>query len=126
MSSKTVLVVEDDPSIRDLLVCTLRDDGYEVVAAPDGLRAIQVLDERAATATEPDVILLDMMLPHLDGLGVLHHMTDHDHSTPVIALSASEWYLHAAETGGARAAIAKPFDLNQVLDVAARVSTKTA
>jgi CheY-like chemotaxis protein len=116
MSPLTVLVVEDDPWIRGLLDSILHDHGYAVVDAPDGRQAIQVLDEASSVRDAPDVVLLDMMLPHLDGLAVLHHMLDHGHSTPVIALSASDSYLHAAAASGARATIRKPFDVDDLVD----------
>jgi CheY-like chemotaxis protein len=117
MGSYTVLLVEDERSLRQILATTLRAAGYEVVEAHDGLQAIQILEELILTTDQPDVILLDMMMPRLDGLGVIHHLTDHGYRTPVIALSTSEWCLFTAKSAGACAAIPKPFDLNKVLDV---------
>jgi DNA-binding response OmpR family regulator len=117
MNPPTVLVVEDDRPIRDMLVWSLRDQGYHVLQAPDGLEAIEVLDQHVGADTEPAVTLLDMMLPNLDGLGVLRHVSEHGHRTAVVALSASEWYLYAAKASGACATIGKPFDLDKVLDV---------
>jgi CheY-like chemotaxis protein len=120
MNSQTVLVVEDDRPIRDILVWTLRDEGYEVLQAPDGQEAIEVLDGRVGSCGEPAVVVLDMMLPRLDGLAVLRHIATHGHRAAVVALSASEWYLHAAAAGGASATLPKPFELDTVVNVVHR------
>jgi DNA-binding response OmpR family regulator len=64
-----VLIVDDDPDVRGLLVFTLADAGFEVREAQDGAHALDALRERA-----PDCMLLDLMMPGLDGFGVLEAM----------------------------------------------------
>ena len=64
-----VLVVEDEPRIRDVLVDTLLDAGFDVVDVADGTDAIQMMAERV-----PDIVLLDVMMPGLDGFQVMEHM----------------------------------------------------
>ena len=63
MSARKILVVDDDPSIREILSIQLARLGYEVTTASDGLEAIEAFKTSA-----PDVILLDLMMPRLDGL----------------------------------------------------------
>jgi CheY-like chemotaxis protein len=126
MSERRVLVVEDEPPLRAMLVWAFRDEGYQVLEAQDGLQAISVLDEQAAPKDAPDVILLDMMLPHLDGLGVLHHVTDHGHHGDAVAVSASSWHRQAASAEGARATIGKPFELEKLLDLVDRCCKKAS
>ena len=64
-TSVRILVVDDEPPIVDLVRGYLERDGYEVLVAPDGPTAIE-----SARAAEPDVIVLDLMLPGLDGIEV--------------------------------------------------------
>ena len=67
----SVLVVEDDPSVRGLLQTLLSAEGYEVVTASDGLAGLV-----KATATHPSLVLLDLMMPDLGGVRVLEEMRD--------------------------------------------------
>ena len=66
-SPATVLVVDDDAAIRELIVETLGDEGYTVLQAPDGARALDILRRSA----EPLVVLLDLMMPRMSGKDVL-------------------------------------------------------
>ena len=63
MSGRKILVVDDDPSIREILSIQLTRLGYEVTAASDGIEAVEVFKTSA-----PDAILMDLMMPRLDGL----------------------------------------------------------
>ena len=80
-----VLVVEDEPRIRDVLVDTLLDAGFDVVDAADGTDAIQMMAERV-----PDIVLLDVMMPGLDGFQVMEHMKKNPETEaiPVVLLTA--------------------------------------
>ena len=83
--AKKVLVVDDEPNIVDILRFNLQREGYEVLAAydgPDGLRQAQTM--------EPDLILLDVMLPGMDGFHVCEELRKTDPLTPVIMLTARE------------------------------------
>ena len=66
---RTVLVVDDEPIIRELLADVLRDNGYHVMEAQDGAAAIRALDHHGLPAQHLCGVLLDMMLPEVDGLG---------------------------------------------------------
>ena len=71
VSATSVLVVEDDPSVRGLLQTLLSAEGYEVVTASDGLAGLV-----KATASHPSLVLLDLMMPDLGGVRVLEEMRD--------------------------------------------------
>jgi DNA-binding response OmpR family regulator len=124
MNTRTVLVVEDEPYLSDLLATALSDQGYEVLKARDGLQAIRTLDEQRANQSGPCLVLLDMMLPQVDGMGVLRHITDHGHQEAVVAISASDGHLAAAADAGAYETIPKPFELEQLLAVVDRYCGK--
>ena len=85
MSGKRVLVVDDDQDIRELLVSVLEDDGYQAESARNGREALDVLERWKA-----DVVVLDLMMPVLDGFGVLATMRVDPvlSSVPVVVLTA--------------------------------------
>src|SRR3712207_2530550 len=104
-----VLVVEDDPTIRGFVVEFLESEGFQLEVAEDGEEAVNILDRYRSRSSHLCVILLDMMLPKIDGLGVLRHLKKLGDSVPVIALSASRDHLANAMLAGAAVAVAKPF-----------------
>jgi DNA-binding response OmpR family regulator len=103
-----VLVVDDDASIRDLYTTLLTDEGYRVETATDGQDGLNQL------GCAPDVILLDLMMPFMDGpefLRRLRRLAKHAR-TPVIVLSAN---YTGATYQGAQAVMQKPFDADVLL-----------
>jgi DNA-binding response OmpR family regulator len=82
MQTARVLVVDDEPMVREVLARYLAKDGFVVDVAEDGEGALVVFDER-----RPDLVLLDLMLPKVDGLEVFRTMREHA-PTPVIMLTA--------------------------------------
>jgi DNA-binding response OmpR family regulator len=78
----TILVVDDEPSLRDALTYTLRSEGYRVVAAANGVEAIQ-----AARRQRPHAVVLDVMLPGIDGLQVCRTLRS-ESTVPILLLSA--------------------------------------
>jgi DNA-binding response OmpR family regulator len=82
MAGRRVLVVDDEPMVRDVLTRYLRLEGFEVTTADDGEAALTVF-----TAERPDLVLLDLMLPRIDGLEVFRRMRASS-ATPVIMLTA--------------------------------------
>ncbi|RMH50845.1 MAG: response regulator [Zetaproteobacteria bacterium] len=82
-----VLAVDDDPQIRELYIGALSADGYRVHTAANGQQALEM-----AEAIEPDVILLDLMMPEMDGFTVVERLKQHPKlmDTPVIVVSAKE------------------------------------
>ena len=82
MTGSKVLVVDDEPTVREVVVSYLRRDGHEVAEAGDGHKALELLD-----ADPPDLIGLDMMLPGVNGLDILRRVRANS-SIPVIMLTA--------------------------------------
>ncbi len=115
--SSAVLIVEDEPSIRELVADVLCNEGYPVLEAQDGLQAIHALERHR---TRVGVVLLDMMLPHVDGVGVLRYLAERGANVPVVAMSASAQELAKATPAGAQTTLPKPFDLDRLLDTVAR------
>jgi len=115
----SVLVVDDDQSTRELLTEILCDEGYAVLEAVDGLAAIRAVDRERGSTAKPALLLLDLRLPDVDGLGVLHHLAAHGDDVPVVAMSGSPELLTAALAAGARGILSKPFDLVELLDIVA-------
>lgn len=80
---KKILIIEDEPSIRELVKYNLKVNGYEVVEADDGINGM------AKVYTEkPDLILLDIMLPHKDGYAICKELREEGNRTPIIMLTA--------------------------------------
>ena len=83
--AKTILIVDDEKNIVDILSFNLKKEGYEIISAYDGEVALKKYDE-----TRPDLILLDVMLPLLDGFEVCKRIRASDNITPIIMLTARE------------------------------------
>jgi DNA-binding response OmpR family regulator len=117
---RTILVVEDEAPVRALVSDVLRDEGFEVEEADDGVQALAVLEREPDRRHKLCAVLLDVMLPHLDGVSLLRQLRANGAGVPVVAMSASEEHLRAAVTAGARGAVAKPFDIDHLVDVVRR------
>jgi len=111
---KRVLVVDDDASIRELLSTVLEDDGYEVVPAANGEDALAV-----CARWRPDVIVLDLMMPVMDGWTFAKRLRERD-DIPIVVLSAANDLERHAKSVGATEVIGKPFDLDQLIPKVAR------
>jgi CheY-like chemotaxis protein len=108
-NQKRVLVVDDDPSIRELLSAALEDDGYEVVPAANGQDALAI-----CARWRPDVIVLDLMMPVMDGWTFAKRLKEVD-DIPIVVLSAANDLERHAKNLGAAFVVGKPFDLDQLL-----------
>ena len=109
--AKSVLIVEDDQNIADLLRLYLEKEGYVAAIAPDGGTGVEMFRK-----LQPDLVLLDVMLPVLDGWGVLRAIRQ-DSQTPVIMLTA-KGELGDKVSGlkmGADDYVTKPFEMKEVL-----------
>jgi CheY-like chemotaxis protein len=116
----TVLIVDDERSIRDFLSLALEQEGYAVVEAADGAQAVQLLEQHQPPSAQLCLVLLDMMLPNGDGVDVLHHLASLGTYVPVVAMSASSAHLNMALAAGAQATLPKPFDLDGLIDTVQR------
>jgi len=110
---KTVMVVEDEPSIRGLLSMTLECENYHVETASDGQEALTKVERQP-----PDVILLDLMLPNMDGWELIRTLNGNATTgkIPIIAVSAVARYIDVGE-GAVQAFLSKPFDVDTLLVV---------
>jgi two-component system response regulator AtoC len=119
-----VLVIDDSEMIRTYLASFLELKGYDVDTAEDGRRALALLEGGAA----PDVIVLDVMLPGLDGLETLRRIRDLDAETPVVMLSVvgKASTIVEAMTLGASDYLNKPFDEDEFIRVLEKVLEKKA
>lgn len=111
-----MLIVDDEDGIRDFLRSAFQAEGYTVLVAQDGEAALQLCDHYL-----PEAILLDLMMPRLDGLGFLHefrrrHGVD---VCPIIIMSAVSTAVEHAEAAGVTGALVKPFDLEELISMVA-------
>lgn len=107
-----ILIVEDDPSIRQLMLDTLEQDGFEVVGAADGERAIALAEER-----RPAVVILDVGLPVMDGPSVADRIRDrYGSEVPFVVVTASNGIEKAAARIGTARYLAKPFDVSDLMN----------
>lgn len=108
----TVLLAEDDKSVREALQRALRFEGYDVHAVNDGGEALE-----AMMTLDPDVILLDVMMPGLDGLATCRRIREKGIRTPVLMLTARHDVADrvAGLDAGADDYVVKPFDLEELL-----------
>jgi two-component system KDP operon response regulator KdpE len=112
-----VLVVEDDEGIRSLVVDFLRDEQIRAEEARDGAEALGLVEAYRPLSRRVCLILMDLMLPHVTGVEVIRHVRSLGEPVPTVALSASRTHLAEAMLAGASMAIAKPFDIEQILSV---------
>jgi len=124
-NQKKILVVEDDPGIRETLVELLQAEGYFVAAASDGLEALKVL---RGESPKPHLILLDIMMPVMDGLNFrqeqLKDPTIND--VPVIVMSADQKIMEKKDKIGAVGFLKKPLDLDFFLATIKKISSSEA
>jgi CheY-like chemotaxis protein len=110
-SGRRVLVADDDPAIRMLVARVLIRQGYEVLTANDGADAIEQLDRDRF-----DLLVLDLMMPRVDGIGVIAHLQSRGATTPPILVmtAASPDILRRLPEDRIAKIITKPFDLDQL------------
>ncbi len=118
MTEPLVLVVDDDPDILEAICDILGTESYRVARARNGLEAL----ERVA-AERPDVILLDLMMPVMDGVAFAHalHQRPAVSDVPILVISADGNPARAASVN-ARAYLAKPFDIDALLSHVAAIT----
>jgi len=110
----SILVVDDDEAIRQVVSEVLRDEGYEVVCAENGVEALRHLYK----ADRPDLVLLDLMMPVMSGWEVLEQLQSNSELSqiPVVVVSA----MHAP---GVSEHLAKPIDLDRLLATVGRLTS---
>ena len=120
MANSRILVVDDDPALLQTISIVLKEQGYDVTTAEDGIRMLEALELR-----EPDLILLDVLMPHLDGFQLLERLKADDRyaDLPVLIVSSLPAEEATVRTLGLGAAdfIRKPF---RVRDLLARIQAQ--
>lgn len=114
MTKKRILIVEDEVGLQRLLTTELQFEGYEALVAGDGQSALEQFNTHQQTI---NLILLDWMLPKIDGLGVLRRIRRVNQSVPIIFLTARDFSGDkvAGLDSGADDYITKPFDMEELL-----------
>ena len=121
MAAIKVLVVDDEPAIRDLIVAVLEDEGYEARGVGSGSRALDLMK-----TDRPSLVLMDIMMPDMDGREALRRIRLHPEfqEIPVVMMSAAYAADHLDEDG--TPFLPKPFDLEHLLRTVAEVVGPTS
>lgn len=118
--SKTIMIVDDAPSVRRVVGMALKEAGYQVIEAADGKDAVSKLGN-----TKLNLIICDLNMPNMDGIGFLTHVkSSAQHKfTPVIMLTteSAEDRKQQARAAGAKAWLVKPFQPSTMLDAVAKL-----
>jgi DNA-binding response OmpR family regulator len=121
-ASHTILVIEDDTFIRELITTVLEDEGYAVICSTSPAAALLLAQVR-----RPDVILLDLSMPGLSGEEfIISYRLLPNATAPVVIISGQANLEVVARRAGADAYIAKPFDLTRLLDTVTAVLSASA
>jgi DNA-binding response OmpR family regulator len=112
-NSKKILVIDDDAGIRDVINLVLSDAGYEVIELDNGHYVLETV-----LTIQPDLILLDIMLGDKDGRDICKSLKDNPDTSriPIIMISASHGVHTVHESCNANDYIAKPFDIDDLLN----------
>lgn len=108
-----ILVVDDQPELREMMQAGLQLSGYQVRTAPDGAAAL-----RAAQGFSPDLVILDFSLPGLSGPSLCASLYQQAGKAPILLISAmaNAEQVQASMLAGAREYLRKPFELTQLLE----------
>ena len=107
-----VLIVEDDINLRKLISATLKQNGYNSLTAEDGERALEVIDKE-----QVDLVISDIMMPNLDGYGLVKALRDSGYDMPVLITTAKEMFEDKRKgfNVGADDYMVKPIDINEMI-----------
>ena len=124
MGSFTILLVEDDFDVREALAETLRDEGYAVECAVDGVQALDYL----RSGGRPGLILLDLMMPRMSGseFRMVQKVDPQLADLPVVLISADGRMEEKARTLETQGAIKKPIDVDELLSTVERFNRKAS
>jgi two-component system, OmpR family, alkaline phosphatase synthesis response regulator PhoP len=113
MTSHTILVVDDDTAILDMIAQVLIEGGYQVLTANNGRTAVDLAHQQ-----RPRLILLDLMMPEMNGWQVIDELRASPQTLPIpiLLLSARREMARTADELGVTAYLEKPFDLDDLLD----------
>lgn len=126
--SPIVLVVDDNPAIRDMVSWALELDGYEPAEAAEGYEALAWMDNASREGRYPDVILLDLAMPGMDGhtfLEKLHAQWEPARSLPAVVVITAGTGGPDATTLGVDSVVVKPFHVRELLDVVHKLTASS-
>jgi len=111
-----ILIIDDEPQIRSMLMLMLERDGYEVIEAPDGVEGIKIYRQNPA-----DLIITDLIMPNKDGIGMIIDLKKEFPDVKIIAMSGGglnkpDGYLKGAKKLGAACTLTKPIDREEMLE----------
>lgn len=108
----TILIIDDEYLIADILSFALEDEGFQTVVAGSGRKALEILDREC-----PDLIITDFMMPGMTGLELAETIKSRDvhTSTPIMLMSGAQAYMGAERPDLFDEVIEKPFDIDQVI-----------
>ncbi|WP_321480378.1 response regulator transcription factor [uncultured Bacteroides sp.] len=108
-----ILIIEDEPGIYNFLKEGLEEEGYDIMIAADGIQGLEKF-----AISKPDLVLLDWMLPKMDGIDVCKALHKQDKETPIIFLTAKDTVKETIEglRAGANDYIKKPFSFEELLE----------
>jgi DNA-binding response OmpR family regulator len=111
-----ILVIDDEPGILEITAEILEYEGYQVEKAANGQEGLQILSQ-----VHPELVMLDMRMPVLDGWGFAKVLHNTGSTVPILVLTAALDAKRWAEEINADAYLGKPFDLNELLAVVEQV-----
>lgn len=118
MPELRVLVVDDEPAIRATVAAMLESEGYAVIEATNGAEALAYLESES-----PDLVLLDMRMPVLDGWGFAAELRRRGHGVPIVVMTAARDAAHWASEIAASAFVAKPFGFDDLISAVEQASS---
>jgi CheY-like chemotaxis protein len=118
-----VLVVDDEPTIRNLIADALREADFDIQMAANGVEALKLMETWV-----PCVVVLDLMMPRLDGTGFteLMRLNPRYAGVPILLVTAAYGAEQAAEQVGARAFLSKPFELDHLVEMVSQLAGEAA
>ena len=119
MPGHRILVVDDEAPIAFMISMLLTAEGYVVSTAANGVEALQSIER-----SRPDLVMLDMRMPGMDGWGFARALRDRGVSLPILVMTAAQDAGQWAAEIGADAYLAKPFDIFEMLDAVARMTSR--
>jgi CheY-like chemotaxis protein len=120
-SVKTILLVDDDPSVREMIGRVLAGECYHVLSAANGFEAIEV-----ASANSIDLVLLDLNMPGKDGWDTFERITSENPNLAVVIITAKPDQLFTSLAAGVGALLEKPLDFNLLLKTVSELLNEPA
>jgi two-component system, chemotaxis family, chemotaxis protein CheY len=113
--SQHILIIDDDPAIRETLAEVLEEEGYTVEVANNGAEGLAAIER-----IRPAMLLLDMRMPVMDGWSLARVLHERAIKLPVVVMTAAQETHQWSQEIAAAAVLAKPFNLNELLEVVGR------